>query len=150
MIGTKQQNSGVRAGWVDANVAKALVSGDEKALLRLNSVPKYGVFPTTHPLFKNTMSVVPSLAQPLDSGGRQVFIDLDAHVYVPSDRQRHKNILVNDVSGIGEGSMNIVQRQLRIRLPYLSGGHPIGKAADDHGDWHACAFDARIAVVDIW
>ena len=100
----------MRTGRVDPKVAKALVAGDEKPLLRLNSMPKLRVFSATHALFESTRSVVPSLPQPLNSGGRQVFIDLDVHVYVPSDRQRHKNILVNDVSGIGECSINIVQR----------------------------------------
>jgi len=134
--------------WIDSDIAKPLVSSNEELAVRLNCLPDAGIFPTTHLLLDNATCFVALIAQALRGLRWQVLVNLDVHGACLRC-QRQKNILFdgNRICGVSQRSGDILIGKLRIGHPYLSIGHAISQAADDHDYRNAGTFDAGIAMM---
>jgi hypothetical protein len=106
----EKQNPRMAPRRVGTEIRKSFVCCDEKTPLPLDSLPKRGIFPAAHVLLPHCPDIVIARI-PQKRGGRagQIFIDLNAQASYPLGRQWKKTLLVQHLSGIGQGCGDVFE-----------------------------------------
>ncbi len=153
LVRAKQHDTRMGAGWIEANIGKSFICGNQEAALGLYLAPKLGVFPSCHALFDHGVGLIAFLTEQCDNLLGQIFIDFNLHGSFSRwgnlCGKRVDDLLAHHFHSISQGSIDIFIYQLGIRFADIVESHAIRQAADDRCYRDAGSLDAGIAVMDL-